>query len=109
MSKVFRVIAHVYQYFEIFNYLHKLLDDTIGEDYELSVESRGETVAYIAKACPMCTGKQAGVAICSIFSGKLEGAVRLSTGKEHQVVETSCRAKGDLACASELSKAAKKE
>jgi predicted hydrocarbon binding protein len=57
----------------------------------------------------MCIGKQAGLAICSIFSGKLEEAGRLSTGKEHQVFEPSCRAKGDLACASEVSKAAKKD
>lgn len=83
------------------------LGESIGEDYELSIEDKGETVAYIAKACPMCAGKQAQAAICTIFTGNLEEAVRWVTGKEHQVVETACRAKGDTACVWEVSKAAK--
>ncbi len=85
------------------------LGESVGEDYELSIEDRGETVAYITKACPMCAGQQADTAICTIFTGNLEEAVRWSTGKEHQVVETSCRAKGDPACVWEVSKAAKEE
>jgi predicted hydrocarbon binding protein len=85
------------------------LAESIGEDYELSVEDRGETIAYIAKACPMCAGKQADAAICNIFTGNLEEGARWLTGKEHQVVETSCRAKGDPACVWEVSKAAKEE
>lgn len=85
------------------------LGEGIGEDYELAVEDRGETIAYIAKACPMCAGKQADAAICNIFTGNLEEGARWLTGKEHQVVETSCRAKGDPACVWEVSKAAKAE
>jgi predicted hydrocarbon binding protein len=83
------------------------LGESIGEDYDLSIEDRGETVAYIAKACPMCAGKQADAAICTIFTGNLEEGVRWMTGKEHQVVETACRAKGDPACVWEVSKAVK--
>jgi predicted hydrocarbon binding protein len=83
------------------------LGESIGEDYQLSIEDRGETVAYIAKACPMCAGKQADAAICTIFTGNLEEGVRWLTGKEHQVVETTCRAKGDPACVWEVSKAVK--
>jgi predicted hydrocarbon binding protein len=85
------------------------LGEVIGEDYELSVEDRGETVAYIAKACPMCAGKQADTAICNIFTGNLEEGARCFTGKEHQVVETSCRAKGDPSCVWQVSKAAKEQ
>jgi len=85
------------------------LGEPIGEDYQLSVEDRGDTVAYIAKACPMCAGKQADAAICTIFTGNLEEGVRWMTGKEHQVVETSCRAKGDPVCIWEVSKAVKEE
>lgn len=83
------------------------LADTIGEDYELSVEDHGDTIAYIAKKCPMCAGKQADAAICTIFTGNLEEGARWLTGKEHTVVETTCRAKGDAACVWEVSKAAK--
>jgi predicted hydrocarbon binding protein len=82
------------------------LGESIGEDYELSVEDRGETVAYIAKACPVCAGQQADAAICTIFTGNIEEAMRWLTGKEHQVVETSCRAKGDPACVWEVNKTA---
>ena len=85
------------------------LGESIGEDYQLSVEDRGETIAYIAKACPMCAGQQADTAICTIFTGNIEEAIRWLTGKEHQVIEASCRAKGDPACVWEVSKAAKAE
>jgi predicted hydrocarbon binding protein len=85
------------------------LGESIGEDYGLSVKDRGETIAYIANACPMCAGQQADAAICTIFTGNLEEGVRWLTGNEHQVVETSCRAKGDPACVWEVSKAAKEE
>jgi predicted hydrocarbon binding protein len=85
------------------------LAEGIGEDYGLSVEDRGETIAYVAKSCPMCAGQQADAAICTIFTGNIEEAIRWLTGKEHQVVETSCRAKGDPACVWEVSKAAKEE
>jgi predicted hydrocarbon binding protein len=85
------------------------LGESIGEDYGLSVEDRGETIAYIANACPMCAGQQADAAICTIFTGNLEEGARWLTGHEHQVVETSCRAKGDPACVWEVSKAAKEE
>lgn len=83
------------------------LSKTLGEDYGLSVEDRGDTVAYVSKACPLCAGIEADAAVCWIFTGNLEEAVRWLTGKEHQVVETACRAKGDPACVWEVSKAAK--
>jgi hypothetical protein len=66
------------------------------------VEDSGEKIAYMESTCGICYGRQSEVPICYLYIGSIGEAVKWATGKEHEVVETHCLAKGDPYCRFEV-------
>ena len=79
----------------------------IMDGMRLSIEDRGDKLAYISETCPMCAGKHADAPICWLWTGSLQESIRWQTGKEFEIVEVECRATGAPACVWEISKAPK--
>lgn len=73
-------------------------------DMRLSVEDRGDTLAYVSETCPMCAGKQASQPICWLWTGVLQETTHWLTGKDFDIEEVACRAMGAPACVWEISK-----
>jgi hypothetical protein len=72
---------------------------------EAWVEDSGEKVAYMESTCGICYGRQSEVPICYLYIGSIGEAVKWATGKEHEVIETHCLAKGDPYCRFEVGEA----
>jgi hypothetical protein len=66
------------------------------------VEDSGEKIAYMESTCGICYGRQSAVPICYLYIGSIGEAVKWATGKEHEVIETHCLAKGDPYCRFEV-------
>lgn len=69
------------------------------------VEDSGEKIAYMESTCGICYGRQSEVPICYLYIGSIGEAVKWATGKEHEVMETHCLAKGDPYCRFEVGEA----
>jgi len=78
-------------------------------DLHLRLEDRGNTWAYIGELCPVCAGKESDAHICWSWIGTLQESLLWLTGKEFQIEEVECRAKGATACVWEVSKTEKRE
>jgi len=83
------------------------LSQAVGQDIRLSLEDRGDKLAYVAQDCASCAGKQSTDPMCYLFTGVLEEAFRWQMGKEFEIAEVECRATGGHACVWEISKKAK--
>jgi hypothetical protein len=66
------------------------------------VDESGPRLAYVDATCAICHSRQAQAPICYLYLGSLGEAVRWATGKEHDVIETHCMAKGDPYCRFEV-------
>ena len=69
------------------------------------VDESGDRLAYIDATCAICHSRYAGTPICYLYIGSLGEAVKWATGKDHDVVETHCMAKGDPYCRFEVGEA----
>ena len=69
------------------------------------VDDSGDKVAYIDATCAICHSRHAEAPICYLYIGSIGEAVQWATGKEHQIVETHCLAKGDPYCRFEVGEA----
>jgi hypothetical protein len=69
------------------------------------VEDGGERLAYIESTCAICHSRHSETPICYLYAGSISEAVKWATGKEHDVVETHCLAKGDPYCRFEIGEA----
>ncbi len=67
-------------------------------------ESDGK-LAYIESTCAICHSRHSETPICYLYVGSIGEAVQWATGKEHQIIETHCLAKGDLYCRFEVGEA----
>src|SRR5574339_757610 len=67
-------------------------------------ESDGE-LAYIESTCAICHSRHSETPICYLYTGSISEAVVWATGKEHEVTETHCLAKGDPYCRLEVGEA----
>ena len=67
-------------------------------------ESDGK-LAYIESTCAICHSRHSETPICYLYAGSIGEAVQWATGKEHQIVETHCLAKGDPYCRFEVGEA----
>ena len=74
----------------------------VNPEAELWVDEQGDTVAYVAKTCGVCWGRQSEQPICYLYVGSVGEAALYATGVEHEVVETHCQAKGDQFCRFEV-------
>src|SRR6266540_6178312 len=69
------------------------------------VDESGDRLAYIESTCAICHSRHSETPICYLYVGSIGEAVQWATGKEHQVVETHCLAKGDPYCRFEVGEA----
>jgi hypothetical protein len=72
---------------------------------EARVDESGDRLAYIESTCAICHSRNSETPICYLYVGSISEAVQWATGKEHQVVETHCLAKGDPYCRFEVGEA----
>jgi hypothetical protein len=72
---------------------------------EAWVDDSGERIAYMESTCGICYGRQSEVPICYLYIGSIGEAVQWATGKEYQIIETHCLAKGDPYCRFEVGEA----
>ena len=64
-------------------------------------ESDGK-LAYVESTCAICNGRHSEKSICYLYIGSVTEAVQWATGKEYEVTETHCLAKGDAYCRFEI-------
>jgi hypothetical protein len=69
------------------------------------VDDSGTCMAYLDATCAICHSRHAETPICYLYVGSIGEAVKWATGKEHDVVETHCLAKGDPYCRFEVGEA----
>ena len=69
------------------------------------VDDSGERLAYIESTCAICYGRHSAAPICYLYSGSIGEAVLWATGKEYEITETHCLAKGDEYCRFEVGEA----
>ena len=64
-------------------------------------ESDGK-LAYVESTCAICNGRHSEKSICYLYIGSVSEAVQWATGKEYEIIETHCIAKGDEYCRFEV-------
>ena len=72
---------------------------------EAWVDDSGERIAYLESTCAICQGRHSENAVCHLYAGSIGEAVQWATGKEFEITETHCRAKGDPYCRFEVREA----
>jgi predicted hydrocarbon binding protein len=72
---------------------------------EAWVDDSGERVAYLESTCAICNGRTSETPVCHLYVGSIGEAVRWATGREHEIIETQCLAKGDPHCRFEVGEA----
>ena len=74
-------------------------------DVEARLDESGDRLAYIESTCAICYGRKSEISICYLYAGSLGEAVQWATGKEYEIIETHCIAKGDEYCRFEVGEA----
>ncbi len=69
------------------------------------VDDSGERLAYIESTCAICYGRHSATPICYLYAGSIGEAVLWATGKEYEITETHCLARGDEYCRFEVGEA----
>lgn len=69
------------------------------------VDESGDRLAYIESTCAICHSRQSATSICYLYVGSIGEAVQWATGKDFEIIETHCRAKGDEYCRFEVGEA----
>jgi hypothetical protein len=69
------------------------------------LDERDGKLAYIESTCAICHSRHSETPICYLYVGSIGEAVQWATGKEHQIIETHCLAKGDPYCRFEVGEA----
>jgi predicted hydrocarbon binding protein len=72
---------------------------------EAWVDETNDKLAYIESSCAICHSRKSDKAICYLYLGSLGEAVKWATGKEYEIIETHCIAKGDDYCRFEVGEA----
>ncbi|HNN13303.1 MAG TPA: 4-vinyl reductase [Anaerolineales bacterium] len=66
------------------------------------VDESGDRLAYIESTCAVCNSRHSDHPICHLYVGSVTEAVKWATGKEYEITETHCIAKGDEYCRFEV-------
>ena len=66
------------------------------------VDDSGERVAFLESTCAICQGRASQTPVCHLYVGSIGEAVRWASGREHDIIETHCLAKGDDFCRFEV-------
>jgi predicted hydrocarbon binding protein len=72
---------------------------------EAWLDDSGERIAYHESTCAICQERHSDQAICHLYAGSIGEAIRWATGKEYEITETHCMAKGDPYCRFEVGEA----
>jgi len=72
------------------------------EQVEAWVDESGDRLAFVDATCGICHSRKSETPICHLYLGSIGEAVQWATGKEHEMVETHCMAKGDPYCRIEV-------
>jgi len=67
-----------------------------------SLDESGGKLAYVDSTCAICNGRHSETPICYLYIGSVSEAVQWATGKEYEIIETHCIAKGDEYCRFEV-------
>lgn len=74
----------------------------INSQDQIDVETSGGKIAYVARTCSVCHGRQSTRPVCHLYLGSIAEAVRWATGHVYQIRETDCRACGASYCRFEV-------
>jgi predicted hydrocarbon binding protein len=66
------------------------------------IDESGDRLAYIEATCAICHSRHSETPICYLYIGSIAEAVHWATGKEYEIRETHCLAKGDEYCRFEV-------
>lgn len=66
------------------------------------VDDTVDRLAYIEATCAICHSRHSETPICYLYVGSITEAVQWATGKEYEIRETHCIAKGDEYCRFEV-------
>lgn len=66
------------------------------------LDEGGERLAYIESTCAICHSRHSQTPICYLYVGSIAEAVLWATGREFEITETHCLAKGDDYCRFEV-------
>ena len=69
------------------------------------MDESGDRLAYIESTCAICYGRHSETPICYLYAGSINEAVLWATGREYEIAETHCLAKGDEYCRFEVGEA----
>ena len=69
------------------------------------VDESGDRLAYIESTCAICHSRHSESPICYLYVGSIGEAVQWATGKDFEIIETHCLAKGDEYCRFEVGEA----
>lgn len=69
------------------------------------VDESGSKIAYIESTCAICYARESATPICYLYVGSINEAVQWATGREFEITETHCLAKGDEYCRFEVGEA----
>jgi len=69
------------------------------------LDETGDRLAYIESTCAICHSRESDKPICHLYVGSVSEAVQWATGREFEVTETHCLAKGDEYCRFEIGEA----
>ncbi len=67
-----------------------------------SLDESGGKLAYVDSTCAICNDRHSDKSICYLYIGSVSEAVQWATGKQYDVIETHCIAKGDAYCRFEV-------
>lgn len=82
--------------------LNRLAADLSAPDSKISVHLDDRRLVVAADAGDAAVGRTSSAPVCHLMVGEIQAAAYQATGREFDVVETSCRAKGDAACRFEI-------
>ncbi len=69
---------------------------------EAWLDESGDKLAYVESTCAICNGRHSDRSICHLYVGSVSEAVQWATGREYEILETHCIAKGDEYCRFEV-------
>jgi hypothetical protein len=69
------------------------------------LDDSGDRLAYVESTCAICKDRHSQTPICHLYVGSLGEAVLWATGREFEITETHCVAKGDPYCRFEVGEA----
>jgi V4R domain-containing protein len=72
---------------------------------EARLDESSDRLAYLESTCAICHSRHSATPICYLYVGSIGEAVKWATGKEHEIIETHCLAKGDPYCRFEVGEA----